>query len=685
MTDTLEAFARSTIQDVLATAEATDTTTPEAFTTRLIEHLTDAAEFEDAVACYHSARGVEVSGYASDPDGERLDLFTTHFRQDPVAATLSRTDLDTLIRRLTGFLQRCRKGYAAAAEDDTAVHDMVLRIQEVLGTATTIRMHVFTNSTSRVRTVPVDLPGGPPVVCHVWDIERLHRLLTSGTLQEPIEIDFVERFGRALPCLTTPETDSDYSVLLTILPAAVLDALYGEYGTRLLQLNVRSYLQARGTVNRGIRDTLINHPERFLAYNNGISGTASSVEVRRQDDGSSSIVRVRDLQIVNGGQTTASIHTASRRDRVDLSSVFVQAKLTVVAPESIAAIVPQISRFSNTQNKVTTADFSSNATYHVDTERLSRATWAPSATGDGRETHWFYERARGQYADELARQGTPARQAAWKVSNPTRQKFTKTDLAKFENSYARLPHLVSRGAEKNFYAFMERVADNPVTVDAQTYRDLVAKAVLFRAAERLVTSRQFGGYRANVVTYTIARLASATDSRLDLDSIWRRQGLSPALEHAISDLSGLVQPSITQPPRGGNVGEWCKKPEAWARVEALAWRVPDALAAELLVSRRSQRAPAAETAAPGESETGGGGIIARAAAVPATTWADLVAWAKENDRLTPVQRGLAHTLALRAERGAAPTDRQAENGLRILAAAAGDGFTARSGPAPQDA
>ena len=72
-------------------------------------------------------------------------------------------------------------------------------------------------------------------------------------------------------------------------------------------------------------------------------------------------------------------------------------------------------------------------------EKVTRSLWAPAADGSGQETHWFYERARGQYADALARERTPARQKAFKVIHPLSQKFTKSDLAKFEHSWQSSP------------------------------------------------------------------------------------------------------------------------------------------------------------------------------------------------------------------------------------------------------
>ena len=304
--------------------------------------------------------------------------------------------------------------------------------------------------------------GDLSVSYDIWDLARFHRMSRSGTLSEPIIAEFTD----PLPCLAAPTTDENFSIFLAILSGPELARLYGQYGTRLLELNVRSFLQAKGAVNRGIRDTLLAEPERFLAYNNGITATASHVEFTPLRDGGRAIRRVHDLQIVNGGQTTASIHYSYVKDKADISGVFVQMKLTVIDDrQRLQEIVPEISKYSNTQNKVTLVDFSSNHPYHVAVEKVTRSLWAPAADGSGQDTRWFYERARGQYADALARERTPARQRAFKTIHPLSQKFTKSDVAKFEHSWAQLPHIVSLGAEKNFREFMIKLADKAPAVE----------------------------------------------------------------------------------------------------------------------------------------------------------------------------------------------------------------------------
>ena len=194
---------------------------------------------------------------------------------------------------------------------------------------------------------------------------------------------------------------------------------------------------------KGIRNTIQNEPEMFFAYNNGLTTTAESVET---DTARERIRSVTNFQIVNGGQTTASIFTATKKDKAALSKVYVQVKLTVIPPERAEVVVPRISEYANTQNKVSAADFFSNHPFHLRIEELSRRIWAPSPVGGLRETHWFYERARGQYANAQANL-TPAKLREFLAKNPRPQMFTKTDLAKFEYSMSMRPHIVSSPAQ----------------------------------------------------------------------------------------------------------------------------------------------------------------------------------------------------------------------------------------------
>jgi hypothetical protein len=449
----------------------------------------------------------------------------------------------------------------------------------------------------------------------------------------------------------------------------LLAELYAEFGSRLLERNVRAFLQARGAVNRGIRDTLLKDPERFLAYNNGISATASSVTLSTSE-GALGLTKIVDLQIVNGGQTTASIYHAWARDKADVAAVLVQAKISVVDSASIDTIVPYISRYANTQNKVTGADFSANDPFHIRLEELSRTIWAPAAGGGQRQTRWFYERARGQYADELVRAGSLAKQRQFRLMNPANQKFTKTDVAKFSHSWAQLPYLVSLGAEKNFREFMLRLPPHAEdSVDAAYFASLIAKAILFRRSEKIVSSLRFGGYRANIVTYTIAKLSHATAQRLDLDAIWRSQDISEATAASIEELAYLCFEIISNPSgRVRNISEWCKKIDCWKSVEELRWAVPAGLDGELIPlvggrhARRDDAPPDSGLATTSEEDA----LVVRAFEVTSDTWFRLSNWAAQTGNLQPWQRRLTYSLGQRAAANAEPTLKQAIQGLKAL-------------------
>src|SRR5690606_17809581 len=149
--------------------------------------------------------------------------------------------------------------------------------------------------------------------------------------------------------------------------------------------------------------------------------------------------------------------------------------------------------------------------FHVRLDELSQRIWAP-----GERNRWFYERARGQYQVAKAKDGTtPAKKKAFIEATPPSQKFTKTDLAKYQHSWNQLPHIVSRGAQKNFVAFMDAIGKNgPREPDEAWYRAAIATAILFKRAEKVARELEITPYRANVLTYTVALLSFKTQRRI---------------------------------------------------------------------------------------------------------------------------------------------------------------------------
>ncbi|NMG20918.1 AIPR family protein [Brasilonema bromeliae] len=673
-------FAAELIQEVINNSEAGqdnedgegDSFREDEFTRLMIEYLTDAGELDDGEVCYHRNRGIKVNGYSINQDFECLNLFISIYTQSIPPVTVTKQEVETAFRRLTNFLQKALKGYHLSIEEASSVFDMALQIHDLRTQLSQIRLYLFTDGRTTIDVKQHETIENITCSFHVWDIERTYRCLSSGKQRETIEIDFESQYGVAIPCLPMPRSNSDYTAYMVIIPGEILYKIYAEYGPRLLERNVRSFLQARGKVNKGIRQTILQEPHRFLAYNNGISATAEAVELVDLPGGGKGIKSARDLQIVNGGQTTVSIYQAAKKDKADVSNIYVQAKLSVVAPEKANEIVPLISRYANNQNKVNEADFSANDPFHIQIEEFSRTIWAPAVDGTQRQTRWFYERTRGQYLDVKGREGTAAKKKIFTTTHPTSQKFTKTDLAKFENTWNQLPHLVSLGAEKNFREFTIQLAKRgKFQPDEDYFKRLIAKAILFRKTEKIVQVQQFGGYRANIVTYTLAYLSNKTAQQIDLERIWREQGLSPALQEAIKIVSYQVHQVIINPPGGRNVTEWCKKEECWKQIQTIEIELPNEFWNELISvdTKPNQIDKGIES-----PDTEDLKVIVQINEVSDETWFQLAHWAKETDNLHSWQRSLAFSLGKLAAKRKSPSYKQANEGIKILHEAEQLGF-----------
>ena len=606
----LEQFAADFHQDVLARAESEDDENfrEDAFTDLMIEYLCENGELDDAQVCSQRGHGWKVSGYGLSMDEECLDLLISHYAGSVPPESMTKTEVQRSMKRLVSFFgQSISADFYQSLPESSPVFDLALRIHELAKDKSLERVRLFllTDCLTKMNVLEdvegIALNGVKiPISAQVWDIERLYRSWSSGRRRESIKVDFLDLFQEALPCLAMPDDEAvEYNTFLALFPGSMLYRIYDIYGPRLLERNVRSFLQAKGNVNQAIRRTIRETPRMFLAYNNGISATAEEVQIVQIPGGGFGIAAISDFQIVNGGQTTASIYHAVNRDRAAIDGLYVQMKLTVLKdPERMDDIVPKISESANTQNKVQMADFSANQPFHRTLEELSRTVWAPSATGTEKQTRWFYERARGQYADARARAGTPAKRKEYEIQHPPQQKFTKIDLAKYEHSWQQLPQYVSEGAQKNFARFMSRLKDSPTDPGQQFFEELIAKAILFKQTEKLVSAQKFGGYRANIVTYAIAWLcveAAKREKQIDLQRIWQSQHLSPELEQAIITVSHHVFESITHPTGNANVTEWCKREACWKTIRELEVALPETFYEQLVLVESQQGEKRAKT------------------------------------------------------------------------------------------
>lgn len=667
MEQTAEEFFHDFRQEMLADAEAASTFQLEAFMDSVSNELIETGFVEGFEHCsYRTLKGMRIDGYWFNDEGS-LDVFVADFDCRRTLETLTSTDVDATFKRAVNFI-------AASLEESlrpdvtTPEYGLVRQIADRKSSLRQINFYLVSERilSDRFQGFADNEVGGIHSTYHIWDIARFQRQRTSRGHKEALNIDFVELFGDGINCLPANLGDGSYQSFLIVMPAPMLAKLYDRYSARLLEQNVRTFLQARAQVNKGIRSTILNEPHMFFAYNNGVTATAQAVETRTKE-GHLQITRMTDLQIVNGGQTTASLFHTQRRDKADLSGVFVQMKLSVIDSEQSEMIVPRISEYANTQNRVNAADFFSNHPFHVRMADFSRRIWAPAQQGSQRETKWFYERARGQYIDAQSKL-TPGEQKRFKAEYPKPQMFTKTDLAKFENVFDDHPKWVNLGGQKNFAKYAQRIGKewekSSDGFNELYFRRAIARGILFRATEKLVSDQPWynGGYRANIVAYTLAVLGEITRRRnatVDFQRVWNLQGIEEPTRLALEITSSAVNDDITAPPQGiSNISEWAKKDGCWARLLNKINEIEALLPEEFLASLASLDDTKVEkkTAKQTQKIDNGIEIQSQIIAIPGQVWLELSRQMMAKKLLTPKELGVMQVAAQLP--GIIPSERQ---------------------------
>jgi hypothetical protein len=529
------------------------------------------------------AATLRLSGFAVSDDADQIDLFVSIYGGLDTVEPIPDAEIKSAAEQCLRFLAKAVEGRLTTAIDPSDdAYEFILTIQDCYPELEQIRVYVITDRQAKSKSFKPREVSGKSVRLEVMDIERLYRHWAEGKPRDELVVNFEEVCGAPLPCVYVPGENDDYDYALTAIPGAALRLIYERYGARLLEANVRSFLSQTGKVNKGIRDTLRDAPERFMAYNNGIVLVADSAALARTADGSAGIASLTGMQIVNGGQTTASIYFTERKERhIDLSRVRVPAKIIVMRahdPEAEEALISDISRFANTQNVVKISDLSANKPFHVELEKLALSTYLPDGVG-----RWFYERAAGSYNVMLARDGaTPARLKALKEAIPPGRKIIKTDLAKYVNAWAAKPHLVSLGSQKNFERFMADLAVGPAPpLDVPAYKRLIAQVILFKGIQKAVKAGGYQSFQANITAYTVAVLSRRLADRLSLDTIWQRQSLSPQLQQYAGEIARAVDEALRDSAGARMVSEWAKKEDCWIDVRGRAFPAPAAPIPEL--------------------------------------------------------------------------------------------------------
>lgn len=635
---------------------------------------------------------LELLGYAESPIEQSLVILAgRYFGRD---ATLTMTDAKDAIGRATGFIEAAVNGWLttnlemSSREWEYADYfskqiagDKIARIRVILITDGLM--------SGRIRTIESGTVAGLKTTYEIWDQRRIMDATLPERGSEDIRVDFTKWLSDGLPCLVAPSTDETTRTYLAVIPARVLADVFDEYGSLLLESNVRTFLSARGQVNRGIQSTLAQEPARFLAYNNGLTTTATEVELGRSPDGTT--IRSLDRwQIVNGGQTTASIAHFLRNNKSEdiIDEVSIQMKLVTVSESDSATVVQAVAKYANSQNRISAADLFSTHEFHIRMEQISRRLKAPAKEGQQYQSGWFYERARGQWENDRTARGSTGEQAKFELEYPKSQRITKTDWAKYDYCWNQHPDLVSKGAQSVFADYATRV-DTQWTKDdgkgADAYGDGyfragIGKAIMYETLRSQVLKQDWykaaPGYLANIVAYAISRFALEIGVRFrganfDFGRVWQCQAVSDSTLTVLIEISHAAQQHLTNPSRPqANVTQWAKQQACWEGFKKVGVRLEGGFGNDLVTADEA-RGQSADDRKQRAIDTGFEGIK-RVLAVKPQVWETVY---RAQVPMSPTEKDLVQMFGLR--QGKVPSDRQGAVLLRLLGRMAETGIIGR--------
>jgi hypothetical protein len=611
------------INELRADASINNTDTDDEFVRRSLELLENMGELQDPIQFYFGKQGrrnrmMQFHAYSYDEADGSFVLIISDFIDSISPNTLTNTRIDTLNKRMTAFVDESYRGNLRDFCDDA---DETLNIGDELKNLLSddisrsrilrFKFYIITNSTlsGQVKSLKRDDLFGRPVESNVWTIERFYEIAEANR-NEPIYINVADFGLSGIPCIKADMNDNlDYDAYLAIVPGRFLADIYLEHGSRLLQGNIRAFLSIRGKVNKGIRNTIIKEPTRFFTYNNGIATTAENIELKYSTKGLE-IISIKDFQIINGGQTTASLASAIiKKDNTTLNNIYVPMKLTVIKSigdeneqeERYNNMVEQISRCANCQNPVKDADFFSNSPFHILMEKMSIKYMAPPVGGKPNQTVWFYERSRGKWEQEQMKM-TKSEREKFKAKFPKDQKITKEELAKYLNTYYCLPHIVASGSAKNMKNFAESIEKKYSTSKEKFneffFKQSICCAIIFKSVDRIVNKQPWypkGGNKAQIVPYTISKIISSIpkDKTINFNLIWQKQYLYASFVHEVEIVSKMAHEFLAD-SHGIIVREYAKSAKTWEMFNSIPYSLTNEfyfdLIDKIIVKEEKQKA-----------------------------------------------------------------------------------------------
>ena len=572
-----------------------------------------------------------------------LDLFVTIYIDSDNLPELSKNKIEQAHNAMAHFLTKC-------VRDDRMFQKYIVEdpeIAEVVGTineefknknVTLIRFFVLSNALLKVDyNSPTEIIIGETEYdfeFNIWDISAIRNSEIAAQKDGAINIDFETEYANSIQCLEMSENGGVKSYL-AIMPAVILARVYKQYKTRLLNQNVRNYLGGTIKVNKGMAKTLREDPAMFFAYNNGISSTATGVGLR-EEGGKLYITNVTNWQIVNGGQTTNTIYSMYSRN-FDLDNAYVTLKISEINFEDAnkkSQAISDIARYANSQTQIKESDLAANIDYMLKLDEISRSEWTP-ANSARKNTQWFFERMRGQYDNA---KGEPRTKKAkdFVAQHPKKQRFTKTDISKWEMAWEMRPDIASKGGEQSFDFFHKtKLKDNKISVDRHYFHHLIAKAIIYQSIGDICKQNGIKGYINIICNYVLATLAWKSRGNLDLDYVWNHQEIHPFLRTMIEQAVDVVNKYNMKLGQDGlNPTVKAKRDTFWKDITLRMVGLPELDKALLALNEE-------ELTAENQAK------IEQFEKLPSDTWRQLAIWGKDAKKLSLLERKkLDHAFAL---------------------------------------
>lgn len=577
-------------------------TEPESqFISKALDLLEEIGDVSDPMPMSIEMKGrrgriMAFDAYAYDEaDGALIMIASDFINEIDNTPTLTNTRIDELFMHMRNFIEESVEGDVSAYCDDSdsainIAKEIKTKVGKSMLTTEILRFKFIILSNAvlsrQVKNVSREEFLERPVELNIWTIERFHQTYSTNS-SEIIEIETKDFGCDGIQYLKADiGEEANYDAYLGIVPGEFLANIYCKYGSKLLQGNIRAFLSVRGKVNKGIRETIIKNPENFFTYNNGIAVVARTIGF---SEDKSKIIYLKDPQIINGGQTTASLANAKIKKEVKdggMNNLFVPMKLTVLnvdddmSEEDIDrynSITKTISQCANSQNAVSEADFFSNHPFHVLMEQLSRKKMAPPVNGNPYQTIWFYERSRGKWEQEQM-QLSPAARAKFCEKHPKNQVIKKEKLAKCLNAFAMNPHEVCQSSAINFSHFAKTINNlyetSKESINEVFFSRCVCSVIIFDSLDRRINKADWyptGGNKAQIIPYAIAKMMSMIPKDLDLDwkLIWQKQEMYPALEKELMNLAHIVHEFFEKEAQGGLVRSLARRADTWNKCKNL--------------------------------------------------------------------------------------------------------------------